>query len=194
MRDRFFFPLALLLAVGMVWLGVRPAYSAKPSGPITGDGVNYDRIEISGDMLYKVVAGGDASTEIQTGPNGEIQLYLDVEGGSLADGVEFGPHFRLASDIETQFSGRRIRVTVSVQPAQVKGAEQVLLNYSAGRVGESGWQVLNLAQGSVDVVLEYKVPIMEGDQASDYLGIRPLVPEDRRGVIITKIVMERLPD
>ncbi len=194
MRDFVFFPLAALLAGGMIWLSIMPAFGAKPSGPVTGDGVNYDRIEVSGDMLYKVIAGGDLRTEVQTTPEGEKQLFLEVEAGALADGVEYGPHFRLAADIETQFSGRRIRVTVSAQPAEAKGAEQLLINYSAGRVGESGWETFDLGQQNLDVAFEYTVPQIQGDQASDYLGIRPVVPDGVRGVLISKIVLERLPD
>lgn len=194
MRDRFFFPLAILLAGAMVWLAIMPTFGAKPSGPVTGDGVNYNRIEVSGDMLYKVIAGGDLKTEIRVAPDGTKQLFLEVEAGALADGVEFGPHFRLAADIETQFSGRRIRVTISAQPAEVKGAEQLLANYSAGRVGESGWETFDLSQQNMDVSFEFTVPLMQGDQASDYLGIRPVVPDGYRGVLISKIVLERLPD
>lgn len=194
MRDHFFFPLAALLAAGMAWLAVMPAFGAKPSGPVTGDGVHYDRIEVSGDALYKIIAGGDLRTEIRRFDDDSHKLYLEVEAGTLADGVEFGPHFRLAADIETQFSGRLIRVTVTAQPAEVKGAEQIVVNYSAGRVGESGWELFDLTPESREVSFEYRVPEVQGDQASDYLGIRPVVPEGYRGVLISKIVLERLPN
>lgn len=178
----------------MAWVAVLPAFGAKPSGPVTGDGVNYDRIEVSGEALYKIIAGGDVKTEILDFDDGTERLKLEVEAGTLADGVEFGPHFRLAADIETQFSGRRIRVTVTAQPANIKGAEQIVVNYSAGKVGESGWEVFDLTPESREVSFEYTVPEMQGEQASDYLGIRPVVPEGNRGVLISKIVLERLPN
>ncbi len=194
MRDFIFFPLAALLACGMVFVAIMPAFGAKPSGPVTGDGVNYDRIEVSGDLLYKLIAGGDIKTEMKEAPDGEKRLLIEVEAGALADGVEYGPHFRLAADIETQFAGRRVRVTISAEPAEIKGAEQLLVNYSAGRAGESGWEVFDLGQQKRDVSFEYKVPNAQGDQASDYLGIRPVVPDGYRGVLISKIVLQRLPD
>ena len=48
MKDRIFFPLALLLAAGMVLLAVWPGFGRLPDGPVTGDGANYDRITVEG--------------------------------------------------------------------------------------------------------------------------------------------------
>ena len=193
LKDRLFFPLAVLLAIGMVFIALSAGFGRLPTGAVTGDGVNYDRITIEGEYLHKVYAGGDATTQLVKDPDGTYGLFISAQDQTLNDAAEFGPHFRLAQDLEVQFSGRRIRCTVTVKPAADRGATQVALNYSAGRIGESGWQILDLAPGTKEVSFEYDLPTIEGDQGVDYFGIRPVAPEKPRAIIVEKVVFERLP-
>lgn len=191
MRDKIFFPLAALLMILMVFLAIQPGIGRLPDGAMAGDGVNYERIVIDGPYLNKVIAGGDAITRlVRDGP--DYLLYIETEAGALADAPELGPHFRLAADIETQFAGRKIRVTVRARPADMRGAEKIQVNYSAGRVGESGWQAFDLQRGFSDVSFEYDVPPIQGDQGVDYIAIRPIVPDKSRALIVERIVFERI--
>ena len=192
MKDRIFFPLALLLAVGMVALAVAPGVGRLPTGPIAGDGQNYNKITVADKYLNKVIAGGDAVTRLESGPGGRKQLYIEADAGVLNDAPELGPHFRLAADLELQFSGFRVRCTVRARPADDHGAMQMQANYSAGRVGESGWQVFDLQPGFQDYSFEYDVPLIEGDQGVDYFAIRPVVPDKSRALIVEQVTFERL--
>lgn len=193
MRDRLFFPLAALLALLMVFLALQPGINRLPTGAVAGDGINYDRIVIEGRYLNKVIAGGEARTKLLRTQEGEYVLQIDAEADALAEAPELGPHFRLAPDLEVQFSGRKIRATVRVRPADDQGAMEVQANYSAGRVGESGWKVFSLQPGFADFSFEYDVPAMSGEQGVDYFAIRPVVPEKRRGLVVERITFERLP-
>ena len=192
MKDRIFFPLALLLAAGMVLLAVWPGFGRLPDGPVTGDGANYDRITVEGAFLNKVLAGGDATTELVRAEGGGYLLYIEAQAGLLGPEPEEGPHFRLASDMEVQFSGRRIRSTVRMRPADQKGAMQARLNYSVGREGDSGWQTFDLAPGFEDFSFEFEVPQHVGDQGFDYFAIRPVVPEKSRALLVESITFERV--
>ena len=191
MRDKYFFPLAVLLTVMMVFLAIQPGIGRLPEGAVAGDGVNYDRIEISGPYLNKAISGGDARVQLVRDER-TYYLYIEAEVDALAASPELGPHFRLAPDIEAQFAGHRIRVTARVRPADTRGAEQVELNYSTGRAGDSGWQSLNLQPGFSDISFEYDVPPLLGEQGVDYIAFRPLVPEKSRALILERIVLERL--
>ena len=192
MKDRIFFPLALLLALGMVVLAIWPAIGRLPDGAVTGDGSNYDLITVDGEFLNKVLAGGDATTELARDSDGDYLLYIEAQAGLLGPDPEEGPHFRLASDLEVQFSGRRIRCTVRMRPADQKGAMQAKVNYSVGRDGDSGWQVFDIAQGFEDFSFEYVVPDHIGDQGFDYFAIRPVVPEKSRALLVERITFERV--
>lgn len=192
MKDRIFFPLALLLAAGMVGVAIVPGIGRLPSGTVTGDGQNYNEITVSGVYLNKVIAGGDATTRLIEGPNGRKLLYIEAQAGMLDEAPELGPHFRLAADMEVQFSGATVRCTVRARPADTRGALQMELNYSAGRAGDSGWQVFDLQPGFEDFSFEYDVPLLEGDQSVDYFGIRPVVPDKSRALIVESVKFERL--
>tara|TARA_R110002073_G_scaffold120761_9_gene262932 strand:+ start:720 stop:1334 length:615 start_codon:yes stop_codon:yes gene_type:complete len=192
MRDWFFFPAALALVAMMVFLAIRPGIGALPSGAVAGDGANYNKITIEGDYLHKVFAGGNAKTELVDGPDNKTLLYIEAETGALRDEPELGPHFRLAADIEAQFSGKTVRITVRARPADDRGAMQIAMNYSAGRVGESGWRIFDLKPEFSDLSFDYDVPRIEGDQGVDYLGIRPVVPNKSRAVLIERITLDRI--
>ena len=192
MKDRIFFPLALLVAAGMVGIAIMPGVGRLPSGAVTGDGQNYNEITVSGAYLNKVVAGGDATTRLIDGPKGRKQLYIEVDADTLERAPELGPHFRLAADMEVQFSGFTVRCTVRARPADTRGALQMEANYSAGRVGDSGWQVFDLQREFQDYSFEYDVPVIEGEQGVDYLGIRPVVPDKSRALIVESVKFERL--
>ena len=192
MKDRIFFPLAFLLAAAMVALAVAPGIGRLPSGPLTGDGQHYDKITVTGKYLNKIIAGGDAITRLDSGADGRRHLYIEANAGALNDAPELGPHFRLAADLELQFSGFAIRCTVRARPADDHGAMQMQANYSAGRAGESGWQVFDLRPGFQDYSFEYDVPLIEGDQGVDYFAIRPVVPDKSRALIVEEVTFERL--
>ena len=89
MKDRIFFPLAFLLVVGMVVLAIWPAIGRLPDGPITGDGTNYDRVTVSGQFLNKILAGGDATTELVRNRGDDYLLYIEAQAGLL--GPAFPP-------------------------------------------------------------------------------------------------------
>ncbi|MEE2920247.1 MAG: hypothetical protein VYC38_00660 [Pseudomonadota bacterium] len=192
MRDRIFFPLAILLAVGMVLLAVWPAFGRLPDGAVTGDGANYDRIVVEGAFLNKILAGGDVTTELVRDGEGDFLLYIEALEGLLGPDPEEGPHFRLASDLEVQFSARRIRCTIRMRPADQRGAMQANAIYSVGREGDSGWQTFDLSPEFQDFSFEYDVPRHIGDQAFDYFAVRPVVPEKSRALLIERITFERI--
>ncbi|MFN4225206.1 MAG: hypothetical protein ACK4HR_02735 [Hyphomonas sp.] len=192
MRDRLFFPLAGLLVLLMVGLAVQPGIGRLPTGSVAGDGTNYDRIVIEGAYLNKVIAGGDARTRLLRTPDRSYLLDISAEAGALMDAPELGPHFRLAPDLEVQFSGRKIRITVRARPAPDQGATQMRVNYSAGRVGESGWKQFDLQPDFTDFSFEYDVPVAQGEQGVDYIAVRPVVPEKRRAILVQRIVLERI--
>jgi hypothetical protein len=193
MRDRVFFPLAGLLVLMMVGLALQPGIGRLPTGAVAGDGINYKRIVIDGSYLNKIIAGGEARTRLLRTDAGGYVLQIEAEAGMLADAPELGPHFRLAPDIELQLAGKKIRCTVRARPAEDRGAMQMQANYSAGRTGESGWQVFNLQPGFADFSFEYKLPPVSGEQGVDYFAIRPVVPEKRRVMLVERVIIEQMP-
>ena len=190
MSDRLFFPIILAVAAVMVYLALQPDADCAPTGPVGGADTDYSEVRVEQCNLRRIIAGSSADIEL-IGDEG--QRYLSIESGSgpLQDGPEFGPHFRLASDLETQFAGFTVRVTIRARPAPDRGAMAFEANYSAGKAGQSGWKSFDLQPDWQDYVFEVRVPRASG-QGVDYLGIRPIVPDKTRRIEIKSISFRRL--
>ncbi len=191
-RDSVFFPAAAMLAGALVLLALSPAFGALPSGPVSvGDG-QYRTVMVSGLQLNRMQPGGPARLSlVPAGPDSEIGIAVDA--GTLSDEPALGPHFPLAADLEVQFSGFEIEITVRAKPGETRGATQMRVNYSTGRDGESGWQVFDLKPGYDDYTFTYRVPARTGQQQGlDYLGIRPVVPDKSRTLLVERVTFRRL--
>ena len=191
MTDRLFFATAFLAAVALVGLALLPGLNQRPSGPVSGGGTDYKRIEVSGDQLNRVVAGGDAEIDLVE-VNGQTVLRIGAKAGVLAPDPLMGPHFTLAPDLEVAFAGRQIKVTVTARAADKYGASGVRLNYLTGTGDDSGWQELPLTRQFEDVSFVYRPPERDEstDPGYDYIAVRPQIPEDRRAVFISSLVFE----
>lgn len=191
MKDRIFFPIAFLLAGGLVLLAMLPTLGKLPTGPLDAGGTDYSTVLAEGKNLHRIIAGGDSTLELVAD---NTVLRITADAGALNDDPEQGPHFKLAPAVETQFAGYTIRITVTAKPADDAGAMQFAANYRAGRVGESGWKDFTLQPGWKDYSFEYNVPpaINLDSQGFDYFAIRPIVPDKTRTLEVKSVRFDRL--
>jgi len=187
MGDRIFFPLIILLAGGLVAFALAPQVGALPAGPVSVGDMNYNQVSVDGAQLNRMLAGGEASVELV----GNDQLEIITTAGVLSDDPRLGPHFELAADIEVQFSGYEVEVLITAKPGERRGATQMQANYSTGRDGESGWQVFDLKPDWETFSFTYRVPAKSGENALDYLAIRPITPDKSRSLLIRRIEFKR---
>lgn len=192
MGDRVFFPLALLITGLIVFIAVRPALGALPTGPVSvGDG-QYNTVIVEGNELNRIEAGGEARIELVR-DQGTPVLQIETAAGTLSDDPRLGPHFPLAADLERQFSGFEMTIAVRAKPGEAPGATQMMVNYTTGREGESDWQVFDLKPEFDDYRFVYKVPVKTGENGLDYLAIRPVTPDKTRNLLIERVTFERGP-
>jgi len=193
MSDRIFFILAALVAILMVGLGLLPMLGQRPTGPVSGGGTDYKRIEVSGAQLNRMVAGGDASIELMQA-DGRTVLRIGAIAETLSEDPLRGPHFILAQDLEVAFAGRPVRVTITARAADKYGAENMRVHYWAGSGEGSGWQDFPLSRAFQDISFEYVPPERNAgtDPGYDYLAIRPVVPEKERAVFVSSVTLEPL--
>ncbi|MEL7112090.1 MAG: hypothetical protein AAGK93_03985, partial [Pseudomonadota bacterium] len=97
-------------------------------------------------------------------------------------------------DLETVYSGHRLRVSLTVKPTTGAGAEAFEFNYSAGKAGDTGWIRFDLKPEWETYTAEIDVPrkLLENSAALDYLAVRPVVPEKTRGIELSEIRFRRL--
>lgn len=191
MKDRIFFPLAVLLVAGLVALAILPGRNRLPTGAVAGDGGNYERIEVSGKYLNKLVPTETASYRILRPNESDYALEITADSSTIPENAEFGPHFRIDADIEMRFAKHPIRITLTVRRGD-NNTQQVAINYSAGKTQESGWRIFDIGPQASEVTFVYNVPESSGGNSVDYLGIRPVSESGTGRVIVEKIVMEQV--
>lgn len=193
MKDRFFFPLILILAGAMTAAALAPSLGALPTGSVSGGGTDYTEIRVSGEELNRIVAGGESELEL-LGSGDAATLRIETQAGVLAEAPEQGPHFRLAADLENVFSGRELAVIMRVKPSSQYGAMKFKANYSTGKNGESDWIEFDLKPDFDDYTLTYNVPPRSLEQGVDFLAIRPVTPEKRRAIEIQSVIFRPGPE
>ncbi|MEO0815695.1 MAG: hypothetical protein AAFX86_00165 [Pseudomonadota bacterium] len=191
MGDKIFYPFIFLLAAGLVALALSPQINALPTGPVSVGDQNYNRVSVADLELNRMKAGGDADVILQRNGVTEANLEIVTTAGVLSPDPRLGPHFELSADIEVQFSGFEVEVIVTAKPGESRGATQMQVNYSTGRDGESGWQVFNLQRDWDTFSFTYRVPVKSGENALDYLAIRPVTPDKTRSLLIDRVEFVR---
>lgn len=193
MSDRIFFTVAILVAALMVGIALFPGLNQLPSGPVSGGNTDYKRIEISGTQLNRMVAGSQALIELQQ-LDGQTVLYVEADIEELNGDPLRSPHFVLATDLETVFAGRKVRITVSARAADRYGAEALQMNYALGNSQASGWKDFVMTKDFQEVSFEYDVPPRNkgSEPGYDYLAIVPVVPERQRAILIRWVTLEPL--
>ncbi|MEL6567921.1 MAG: hypothetical protein AAFQ22_05845 [Pseudomonadota bacterium] len=191
MGDKIFYPFIFLLAAGLVALALSPQINALPTGPVSVGDQNYNRVSVADLELNRMKAGGDADVILQRNGVTEADLEIVTTAGVLSPDPRLGPHFELSADIEVQFSGFEVEVIVTAKPGESRGATQMQVNYSTGRDGESGWQVFDLQRDWDTFSFTYRVPVKSGENALDYLAIRPVTPDKTRSLLIDRIEFVR---
>ena len=172
--DPIFYPLIAMLAGGMIFLAMEPFKERKPSGPLSAGAANALDLSVSGDELYRFRAGRVGEITLQA-DDGATHLTVLLSPEEKYDTPLYGPHLVLDSDLERNYEGRKIRVTVEAKRAPEAPSSGMEINYSAGSLGESGWHSFDLKSEFTSHSLEYDVPFADSSLGRDYLAIRPQV-------------------
>lgn len=157
----------------MVTFAMRQSGSALPTGSISGADTDYRIIRVSGVDLNRFIPSNYAQYAIIASGSGPI-LRVSPAQDFFPKNPDSGPHFRLAPDLETVFSGRELRISVRARSPEQNGAPAIEINYSAGPEGQSGWHRFPLEPNFRNYSFEFTVPPANQDQGVDFLGIRPV--------------------
>ena len=191
MKDSVFYPLIAIVVAAMVVSALYLGWQQPKCGPFGGaDGPeDYSLIILNGGDLCRMEAflGYDLALD-----DGTLTIRAAPES-NYADPRQ-NAHFRLGPDLETVFSGHKVRISFTVKPTAAAGAEAFEFNYSAGKAGNTGWTKFDLQPEWDTYTAEIDVPrkLLENTVALDYLSVRPVVPEKTRGIELREIRFRRL--
>lgn len=191
LTDKYFFPLALALIVGVVWLAVQRSDTACPTGSVGGADTNYTVINVRGAQLNRFIPTDDL-TKNNCSADAPYILNLTATASSFPAAPDAGPHFRLGPDIQVQSSARKLRLIVRARAAPSQGAAGFEVNYHTGPTGASGWRYFPLNTSFTDHVLEYQLPKANEGPGVDYLAIRPVVAEEAKTLQIESVTIMNL--
>lgn len=191
MTDTVFFPVAAFIAITMVALAMRQPSGALPTGSVSGADTNYRIIRVNGVELNRFISGEYADYAIVPTDSGPA-LRVAATRDFFPANADSGPHFRLAPDLETVFSGQELRISVRARSTSKDGATAFELNYFAGPEGQSGWKRFTLQPGFNNYSFEFTVPLANQDQGVDFLGIRPVIGAKGSGIEIESLTFVNL--
>ena len=191
MTDAIFFPLAGLIAIVMVSLAMGQSGGALPTGSVSGANTDYRIIRVSGLDLNRFVQSDYSEYAIIPTEVGPI-LRISPTQGFFPANPDKGPHFRLAPDLETVFSGQDLRISVRARAPAMDGAAQFEINYFSGPEGHSGWRRFELQPHFKNFSFEFTVPKANQDLGVDFLGIRPVIDGEGGGLEIESLTFVNL--
>lgn len=193
LNDIIFYPIAILAALGIITAAALPGKDRLGCSSVSGAGTDYKLIHVEGNDLCRIRAAGQSDVERIMAGEEISAVRISAGAGLLGDREDRNPHFRLAHDIEVQFSGQRVEVTIVAKPADDQGALSFQANYSAGAEGGSGWQTFRLEPDYAPYSFVVDVPVRTtAGETVDYLAVRPVVPEKTRAVDIKSVTFKRL--
>ncbi|MEM7662280.1 MAG: hypothetical protein AAF292_08510 [Pseudomonadota bacterium] len=191
MKDYIFFPLVFCLAVLLVGLALQTSGDSLPTGSVSGADTDYRIIRVDGLDLNRFDAGEDAVRLLARSDTG-IVLQVRATGEDFPGSPDAGPHFRLAADLETAFSGRPVRVNVRARSPDIDGAEALEIAYMAGPEGRTRWQRFELTERFSNYAFNFNVPEAQFSQGFDFIGIRPVISDAGTSIEIESLTLVNL--
>lgn len=191
LKDIVFYPLIAVASAAMVLSAMYLGWQQPQCGPFGGaDGpADYSLIVLNGQDLCRMQDYLGYELDLE-----EDVLTIRAQEDAIIADVQKNAHFELGPDLETVYSGHRLRVSLTVKPTTGAGAEAFEFNYSAGKAGDTGWIRFDLKPEWETYTAEIDVPrkLLENSAALDYLAVRPVVPEKTRGIELSEIRFRRL--
>lgn len=182
MKDRYFYPLAILIIGGMI------AYSM--SFQVDNTPANVDLYERQGIDLEELFPS--PGTTVYMGSFGEdsyavLSAHMNRDTAVSSAGV-FGT---LGPAYESNFGGATIRITVRAKQGEISPSSAMELGYFTSGVGDSEWQIFELLDDYVDYSFDF-TPNPPTEKGNDYIGIWP-DPSGKGGTIdVQSVRVERL--
>ena len=191
MTDKFFFPLSLVILVGMVWVATLRSETACPVGSVSAANTDYKTITVTGHQLNRFIVG-DYATKNDCRTDQPYILAIAASTESFPPSPDVGPHFRLAPDIETAAADRNLRLVISARAAPQNGAKSFEISYFAGSAGRSDWQAFELSDTFENYTFLYRTPPLGANQGVDFVGIRPVIANGASGLEIDSFTLLNL--
>ncbi len=171
MKDRFFYPLLLVVLVAVIGLALVPG--RKNSGLSPKD-ILKEGFVLKGADLQKLAAAPGTLLSFKTGADGLTQSAL------LSTNIPFkmatpsaGVFATLGPNYEKAFGGQKLKLTITARAAGSDPLQSFKAGYFTGGVGKSGWQGFTLGPDYQEYSFTFTPRPPKSTPGNDYFGIWP---------------------
>ncbi len=171
MKDRFFYPLLVLVLVGILALALLPG---TRHGNLSPEDISREGYTLSGPDLQKLTAAPGTEVRFVDGvderPLLAVLLSNNPRKFAPASAGVFGT---LGPNYEAGFGGRKLEITITARSGREKPLAEFKAGYFTVGTGDSGWQNFKLGDKFEDYSFTFKTNPPQGKPANDFVGIWP---------------------
>ena len=171
MKDRFFYPLLVLVIAGILYLAVLPGIR---HGNLSPDDIVNEGYTLSCLDLHKLTAAPGTEVYFADGQNQLplLAVLLSNETREFA-GESAGVFGTLGPNYEAGFGGRELEITITARAGRDKPLSKFEAQYFTIDAGDSGWHNFTLSENFEDYSFTFTPKPPEGKPGSDFVGIWP---------------------
>jgi len=171
MKDRFFYPLFVLVLIGIVALALWPGLNntgGRPRDIVT------DGYLLSGSRLQSLTAAPGTFVRF-TGGEVEKPLLavLSSNNPRVLAGPSAGVFGTLGPNYEQVFGGRTLEITITARAGSTDPLDEFSAGYFTVGAGDSGWRKFALTEEFADYTFTFTTRAPQGQPGNDYVGIWP---------------------
>lgn len=191
MKDRYFYPIAILLVIGIVMLGLKPGI--KPQGP-SDDEILRDGYLMAQNDLEKLVAAPGTLVSFETDSFGKTHYaVLSSNLPRKMAGASAGVFATLGPQYERAFADHGLKITIVARGSTVRPLEEFDAGYFTSGTGDSGWKPFKLGVEYQSYSFEF-TPKSGGKPGNDYVGIWPGKEGKNKSMDVKSIRVEVIGD
>ena len=171
LKDRYFYPLAVLVIAGIVGI----ALSFGGSESYSPEVLRAQGYTIAGEDLARLESQPGTQSEFVAATAGE-PAYARLSSTVAFDIAPPGPgtFASIGPDYEAAFGGYPLRLTITARRSRISGLDGFDIAYFTAGAGDSGWQPRTLGEDWADYVLEFTPGVPNGvGERRDFFSVWP---------------------
>lgn len=187
LSDRFFIPLAVLAAAGLVWVAMQ--YRPLGQDPVVTD----TSFVMEGSALAQLIPG--PGTEVvfdPAAPGGPVARVTATATLEAAGTLSAGVGAVIPPQFETRLPGRTIDVEIAVSNADPELTEMGIGYFTVGS-GDTGWRMREITAEGGLLTLRHDIPADAPLGNNDWVGVWPDPQGAGRAVAIRRIEVRLAP-
>jgi hypothetical protein len=191
LKDRFFYPLAILTILLIIGIALRPGLASN--GPSAQE-VLESGYSTGGEDLRNLITPTGMFVEIVESPDGTVnyailKMNIPVELTQPSQGV----FIALDPVYEKTFSGQNLKITIIARAGRTDPLDKFRTAYFSGEKS-SGWKQFTLTPDFENYEFAFKTPDKEKVLWREYIGIWPGDAGDSKTIEVKDIKIEVVPE